>query len=176
MRTPPESELKGGVSGALWMRRRKPRGKDAMRAQVVPTQGFPMQPRLIAFGNPRRTSIAAKAASASKMKATQIMIIELRRRLAFATGRLCSCRRHRRSDHQRRHRGGDSLGRNWVFQKGLRPTSEPERQAQRNDRRRHSVAPLLRPGRRSCVGRLTIWAIGLLNLRRLVPLGIAALG
>jgi hypothetical protein len=129
MRTPPESELKGGVSGALWMRRRKPRGKDAMRAQVVPTQGFPMQPRLIAFGNPRRTSIAAKAASASKMKATQIMIIELRRRLAFATGRLCSCRRHRRSDHQRRHRGGDSLGRSRVFQKGLRPTSEPERQA-----------------------------------------------
>jgi hypothetical protein len=52
-----------------------------MRAQVVPTQGFPMQPRLIAFGNPRRTSIAAKAASASKMKATQIMIIELRRLL-----------------------------------------------------------------------------------------------
>jgi hypothetical protein len=109
----------------------------------VPTQGFPMQPRLIAFGNPRRTSIAAKAASASKMKATQIMIIELRRRLAFATGRLCSCRRHRRSDHQRRHRGGDSLGRSRVFQKGLRPTSEPERQAQRNDQHlAHRTIPL----------------------------------
>ncbi len=41
-------------------------------------------------------------------------------RLALAVGRICSRRRGHRGDHQRRHRGGDSLGRDRVVQKGLR--------------------------------------------------------
>jgi hypothetical protein len=40
-------------------------------------------------------------------------------RLVLTIGRFCYCRWDHRGNHQRRHWGGDSLGRNRVVQKGL---------------------------------------------------------